>query len=427
MSPDGAHPGLGRALASLGELGVIPQVTNKLEASSAEVDQRLRAAVIAEIPGFAASGSPEVLSHLDRHTHEHLLEIRRLLAGGPVGEFEFVQAHAGRRAEQRFPLEATLHAYRLGHRVLSHWIRDAAALLGPGMLERASPAIADFSIEYTNAISAILTAEYVAHTRVLAEAESDSRSELLNLLINGFDEADGRVARLLKRAGYHEHRQTCCVAVAQSADPLEMENPARAQRICEAIAKAVAPLRIRTLAGVRNHVVTAVFCDTRRASGWTAPQARLTDRVGPALFTLGPAVLIGISGDQPSTAFIPKALREATVALDLASVKERVVQFTALPIRRLLLHRAGDHVQSALPPWIADLTDADAKLRGALVDTLRAYAAADMNILRAARSLDVHPNTIYARMQRINSLTGLDCQRYHDLTELLLAADCRGA
>jgi sugar diacid utilization regulator len=31
---------------------------------------------------------------------------------------------------------------------------------------------------------------------------------------------------------------------------------------------------------------------------------------------------------------------------------------------------------------------------------------------------------VYARMERIKDLTGLDGQRYSDLTELLLAADC---
>jgi len=167
-----------------------------------------------------------------------------------------------------------------------------------------------------------------------------------------------------------------------------------------------------------------VFSDTRRLSGWTAPQARLAGRIESALLVLGPAVLIGISMDHPSTSFVPQALHEAGVALDFANVKERVVQYSGLPIRRLLLHRAADYVQSALPVWIAPLAGADAKARGALIQSLRALADADMNVQKAARMLEVHPNTVYARMQRIKDLTGLDSQRYHDLTELLLAADC---
>jgi hypothetical protein len=115
-----------------------------------------------------------------------------------------------------------------------------------------------------------------------------------------------------------------------------MENPARAQRIVESIAGAMAALPVRTLLGTRDGVVTAVFSDTRRLSGWTAPQTQLAARIQAALLILGPSVLIGIGTDQPSTAFIPGALREAAAALDLASVSERVVRYSELPFRRLL-------------------------------------------------------------------------------------------
>ena len=113
------------------------------------------------------------------------------------------------------------------------------------------------------------------------------------------------------------------------------------------------------------------------------------------------------------------------MALDCASVSERVVQFSSLPIRRLLLHRAGDYVQTALPAWMPAFIAEDARLHGALIQTLRAYASSGMNILRAARALKVHPNTIYARFEKILALTGVDSQRYHELEELLLAIDCR--
>lgn len=402
----------------------MPRVGARLDHNAAEVASALRAAVLDEVPAFSASHNPEVLPELERHAAEHMAELRRLLGGGTPGALDFVRSHAQRRAEQRFPLEAVLHAYRCGHKLLSHWIRGAALASHPRQVERVVSAVADFSIEYTNTISTIAAAEYVAHTRVLAEAEGDRRTELLNILLNGHDEADGRVARLLERAGYLEQRLSFCVALAQSTDPLEMENPARAQRIVDAMAQAAASSSIRMLAGVRHHVVTAVYTAVRRASGWTAPQADLADRLSSQLLMLGPAVRVGISTDQPSTSFVPKALREASVALELASVNDRVVQFARVPIRRLLVHRGSHDVQSALPRWFEKLREADAKGQGALVRTLYAYADADMNVQRAAREVNVHPNTFYARMQRIAELTGCDAQRYHGLTELLLALDC---
>jgi hypothetical protein len=131
----------------------------------------------------------------------------RLLGGEEVGDFGFVRDHARLRAEQRFPLEWTLHAYRCGHRVLSRWMRDAARSVAVGDLDRAVAAVADFAIEYTDAISAVITAEYVAHTRVVAAAEGDRDAELLNALLAGYDESDGRIARRLRESGYLEQRR----------------------------------------------------------------------------------------------------------------------------------------------------------------------------------------------------------------------------
>lgn len=426
MAPwaDPAMLPLRQSLARLRALAVVPLAQLPLQRTSAAAGQALRQVVLDEVPAFTASANPQVLPQFEQHAGDHLDEIARLFGGGAVGQFDFVRIHAQGRAEQRFPLEALLHAYRCGHKVLSQWMRQAANAAVPNQLEAVVSAIADFAIEYTNATSTICTAEFVARTRTLAEAEGDRRTELLTILTSGYDESDARVARILKRAGYLDQRQSYCVAIVQSTDPIEMEHPARVQRIIDAIGTAVAPLAIRLLAGGRQQGVVAVLSDTRRISGWTAPRAALAARLFDALQLLGPSVLVGLSSDQPSTAFIPKAAQEAGVALDLASVKERVVSFASIPIRQLLLHRGADDVRAALPAWAAELRRADAAARGALVATLRALADASLNVQAAGRALAVHPNTLYARLQRITELTGLDARRYRDLETLLLGADC---
>ena len=413
------------ALAALAGAGIVPGAADVLAPSVAETTRALRDAVLVEIPAFLASGNPDVLPGLERHSSEHVEEVKRLFSGGGLGDFGFVVEHAHRRAEQRFPLEVTLHAYRCGHRVLSRWLRDAAIALKTANVESAVSAVADFAIEYTNAVSTIAASEYVAQTRMLAEAERDLRSELLGVLLAGYDESDGRVAQLLKRAGFLDQRQSYCVVVAQSVKAAEMEHSARAQRLANAIAQAIEATSVRLLVGVRGNLVVAVTTDLRRRSGWTAPETALAKRVRERLIDLGPAVLVGLSADHPSTSFVPKALQEATTALEFASVERRVVEFSQLPVRGLLLHRGGDQIRAAPPAWLDALAAADAKAEGALVATLRAVADADMNVQKAARELGRHPNTIYARLARIKELTGLDAQRYRDLTELLLAADCR--
>jgi sugar diacid utilization regulator len=411
-------------LSRLTASGVIPSVTPSLDAGIAKAGRALRAAILAEVPAYSHSGNPEVLPGFDTHLGEHLREIRRLFGGGEDGDFDFVRFQAHRRAEQRFPLDAILHAYRCGHQVLAHWLRDAAIATFSTSTDLIVSELADFAIEYTNTISTIMAAEYVSQTRTLAEAESDQRTELLNILFSGYDESDGRVQRLLKRAGYLEQRQAYCVAVAQSTNPAEMELPQRAQRIANAMLTLMAATPIRILVGFRNNVVAAVLSDQRRQSGWTTPQTNLAERLRPMLLELGTAVLVGTSTDHPSTSFLPKALHEATIALDFADVSRRVVQFSDLPIRGLMLHRGGDYVRSAAPRWIVAFMEADEKAKGSLVQTLRTLADCDLNVQQSGRQLGVHPNTIYSRLSRIKEISGLDGQRYHDLVELLLAADC---
>ena len=53
-----------------------------------------------------------------------------------------------------------------------------------------------------------------------------------------------------------------------------------------------------------------------------------------------------------------------------------------------------------------------------------AFADANMNVLKTAKALEIHPNTIYARLQKIHDITGKNALSYHALTELLLAAEC---
>jgi hypothetical protein len=140
---------------------------------------------------------------------------------------------------------------------------------------------------------------------------------------------------------------------------------------------------------VRDNLVIVIMSGTRRLSGWTAPQSLLADRVYPRLRMVGPAALIGLSSDA-------------------------------------LVRTASERLESALPPWLDDLIEADRKSRGALIKTLEAYADADMNVLKTAKALSIHPNTIYARVQKINDITGRNALNYHALTELLLAAECAG-
>ncbi len=418
---------LNDALSRLGHNPVLPTAIQLLSRNAELINTQLSETVVAQIPAFSASNNPDVLPELASHGANHTSEILRLLNGGAVGGFEFVREHAKQRAEQHFPLEATLHAYRCGHKVYSQRLRTAvlSAAAKKDDTQQVVADVADFSIEYTDAVSTVATSAYVAQIRLLADVVGDQRAELLNILLEGYDEADGRVAKVLRNAGYLARRQSYCVAVAQSVDPAEMLNPKRARRMVDSIDKKLQRAAVRHIIDLRANKVTIVFSASRRASGWTAPHSALANQVGAVLTTVGNAALIGVSRDVPSTAQIPNAYKEAQRAFELASVEQRVVEFAKISTFRLLQSLAGEEFKRVLPSWAHVLYCADDKMDGALAATLRGYANANMNVLKTAHNLAIHPNTIYARLQKISDITGLDAKSYHELTELLITFDCR--
>ena len=415
---------LRQAYARLAELGVVPNAAASMRANARDAIVALRSEVLREVRGFSDSGNPQVLPELGEHAKAHVGELMRLFSGGEFGDFAFVRDHARLRAEQSFPIELTLHAYRCGHRVLSRWMRDGAAAIRPESLDRAIAAVADFAIEYTDVISAVMAAEYVAHTRVVAAADGDRAAELLNVLLVGYDKSDGRIARLLRAAGYLDQRRSYCVLAIRSASPGEMDSPERARRILTSLSDLLSDTNIGSLAGLRNGVAVAVTSTVRRQSGWTAPQSSLAERLASMLLQWGPAVIAGVSTDHPSTSAIPRALREASAALDFAGVDRRVVLFPTLPVRSLLTHAGGEYVRATAPAWSVALFAADARADGKLLKTLAALADTNLNVQEAGRRLGVHANTVYGRLARIRDLIGLDGQSFHDLVEMLLAADC---
>jgi PucR-like helix-turn-helix protein/diguanylate cyclase with GGDEF domain len=416
---------LDHAVDALQAHGVVPAIAAPLRQGAEAISRDLLKRVIDEVDAFSSSANPEVLPELQQHLEALVAEVWRLLSNAGPADLAFVRRYAQRRAQQRFPLEASLHMYRCSHRVISGWIRDVALAVADSsaQVRRVVAATADFAIEYTDAISTVATSEYVLHTRLLAEAEGNRRTELLNTLLSGYDESDSRTAQLLRRSGYLAQRQSFCVAVARSVDPREMENTARAQRMVVSIGQVLRDTPVRSLIGIRDGLVTLVVSGTRRLSGWTAPQSLVADRVFPRLDQVGPAALIGLSTDAPSTSHIPRALNEARLALDFASVANRVMPYARIPFRQMIIRHARDNIQSALPAWLKDLQRADRRARGSLSKTLHAYANANMNTLQTAKDLSVHPNTIYARMHRIADITGKNALGYNDLTELLLAIE----
>ena len=414
-----------QTLQQLSGYSTVSTMAKHLCLQKERINAELNDTIKQQVPAFTESANPELPPALFEQLCAHTNELLRLLQDGPVGNFQFVAEFARKRAEHFFPLESLLHAYRSSQKVYARWLRKAIVntRVSKEISSDVITAVSDFIFEYTDTVSTIAAANYVNHSRLMADIAGDQRTELLTLLLEGFDESDGRVASILRNAGYLDTRQSFCVIVAQSVDPAEMHRPERARRLADYLDNVLHHLPGKRLVDMHRNRVTIIFSHARRASGWSAPVASLAKKIKNELLTVGNAVLIGVSNDVASTSQIPAAYREAELAFEMSHVGDRVVQFTDIPMQKLLLHFARDDFQRILPSWAKKLIEADLACGGTLIATLKAYADANMNILKAAQQLSVHPNTVYARFEKINELSGQDARSYSALNELLIVAD----
>lgn len=417
---------LERSVTALEQSTSLGQLVKRAGRLEREAAQALHDAVLSEISAFSESRNPLATDLVKGESGELTDAVMRLLKHEGIGALAFTTQSGYRRADQRFPLEAMLHAFRVGQKTIIGWLRTAIqSVESPAAPNPESlTAVTDFAIDFVNAVSTLFATAYLDRTRAIAESAGDRRAELLRVLLDGYDESDARVATILREAGFLDGRQGFCVGLAQPRNPGEMDNPARANRLADSLLECLTNICPRHVFGFRDNKVVFVLSDIRRISGYSHARTSLAARANEALTMIGPGIEIGISDEVISTSQITAALDQARLALSIADDRHRVIAFSDIPMRHFLVHLARRDLRHALPRWTASFLRTDQKGGGRLVTTLESYANNNMNVLKTAAALKIHPNTVYARFRRIEDLTGLDPRDFDPLSELLLISRC---
>ncbi|MDC1286581.1 helix-turn-helix domain-containing protein [Gammaproteobacteria bacterium] len=389
------------------------------------IAEQLQISVVEQVAAFTDSSNPHILPLIQAHLADLVSENLRLLRAEPLHKLTFVEEFARSAAEHYFPLESVLHAYRVSLKILLRYLTSVCAESSDQWGARQVSALSEFLLEFFDQVCAIATQHHIVQTRLLADVASDQRSELLSILLGGYDESDRRVSQILRDAGYLRQRLAFCVILVQSIDPAEMNNPGRARRLADYIDRLLVKIPGTRLVDLHRNKVTIVFSHLRRLSGWSAPQASLAQRVAQELMKVGTAARTGISNEVSSTSQVPVAYQQAALAFEQSNIGNRVAQFAEIPLQQLLQHFAGEDFTRVLPMWSKAFYDADERSRGQLSMTLKAFADEDMNVLQAAKRLRVHPNTVYARFNKIAAVTQRDPRKFRWLTELLIVVSSR--
>jgi sugar diacid utilization regulator len=129
-------------------------------------------------------------------------------------------------------------------------------------------------------------------------------------------------------------------------------------------------------------------------------------------------VTVGIGGPCSSASLIARSYAQARRALETAQrfgTQGEVAAFEDLGVYRLLFHVTDPAELSGFADQVLGaLTEYDQRHNADFVRTLAAFLERNGNLQATARALNLHVNSVAYRMQRIQSIAGLDLEQSED-------------
>jgi hypothetical protein len=357
-----------------------------------------------------------------RETREHVLEHFRAMLALPVARARdlgddpmgFVRRHGVRRAQGGVTLQAVLQAYRTGHKsfwaAMCHVIGQRAPTAEAGM--RVTMLLSDYCIDYTDLISVVVTDAYLQEEAKLAEERTRLGISVMEALLGGAAPRLEDGWRLCGQVGLAAGMPMvvvvgCCPSAGDGA--LVMRALSLLARGVETALPRETFGRLVVVRGLEVLAVVAAESEPglRVSQALLAAERTLDAEVGGFQF--------GVGLDVDAIADLPSSHHQASVALKLSGGKTSVARLAEIGVDAYLRRTAdGTARKLALP-----LTNS--VLSGELGRTIDAFAAASLNVKACSRTLGVHNNTIYHRLNQIRRLTGLDPRTFDGLSSLVTA------
>jgi hypothetical protein len=377
------------------------------------IGRAMARACVEGVPAMASVAShdhtfPARLSHM---CAEHVRVFARSgRAGRPPDEADlaFVRDLGTRRAQDLFPLAALVQGMRLGQRVLWDAIDDAAGPHGHEVVV----ALTAHLLDYTHLASYQLEKAYVQTRRQIETTGQQTRLEFFEDALSGqlFARCDGpgRAVAL----GFEPDATYVVAVLGLATEPADPDNlaPLRAALECRAWAD-----------GRRPFVVTRgenVVC-VAAARHTTPVRNTITGIASVMPAPLATDVVAGIGGPCRGLAEVPRAHEHALLALRHARNVGGVVVLQDVGTFPYLLSSADQTARQLSTRRAERLRAEDARCHGLLARTFTVYVDCNLNVIRAANKLGLHPNTIRSRLAKVERLTGLDTRRVTDVMELV--------
>lgn len=394
----------------------IDRVVGALQGRREAIADAMVAAIGNEIAPYGRVPD-EVLGDVRAHCDIHaglILEVSRADRAPLRAELGFARDAAARRVRQGIPLEGLLQAFRVGHRTVWEAILEEAGGSPDG--RDAAIALARPAMQYIDIASTQVAEAYLKEDQRLTQAADRERRDLLEDLLDGRAASRGALAatRLAPDAELF-------VALIRLEDG-SAAGPHALQETAEILADRAAGSLADALVVVRQGEIVAVL--PRPADGEAEAAAALRD-VGDSLRSRhGLALRAGLSTTCRGFGGVPQAFDEARQALQRTGAARPVVALAEMSPFEYLVASADAGSRRAISEKGKALLEADTD--GSVSQTLVAYAAAGLNVGKAAEQLVVHPNTVRYRLRRISDLTGRDTRRFDHLMDLITVIQVTG-
>ena len=367
-----------------------------------------------EVPAYPASPDPSLAPDLAAHTETvfdavltSVLEGRRATRE----DFPITSSQARRRLRQGVQLPDFLTGFRIGQETLWEEIVEASQ---PEQESR--DAALHLAIHVMNVIEvgSSVGAEAYLEAQQLDLAEGDRvRRDLMEDLLAGRELAPGPRADL---AQVTDLTPTSRVLVATAAPTTSLSGHQSLRDVVTTL-RSVLGTRQRGIAVVRQDQVvgvTPVGTDGSRTLASLEEAHRSLARRG---IHLG----VGVSTVHEGLAAVPDAYDEAVLARESLRGTAGVQSIQALSPLDYLVALDDPIARRLVQPALRTFIEDDLAAGGTQIETLRAYAACDLNAKVAADQLHVHVNTAYYRLDQIAERTGYNVRSFADLQQLLVA------
>ena len=386
------------------------------ESRSEVVDSALRQ-IEQAIPTYE-SGGEELHQSLVRHLE---LTLDAFLASAWEGrtasgpDLGFISQMVALRVEQGVPMADVLHAFRVGLQVLWNALLEQAEAQGVG--SDAALSLVMPAMRFIDAASSEVTESYIRIEHRLQAGSDRLHERAIEAMLGGRLPEDDVQLKLGQEFAFEPDSWHLVATLGSVLDTKQPELRAALVTAARAVA-GQGPIRGCVVTNRLDETVaifafeessaTAVVDLVRVLIGRAAERARCEPSAGLGL----PARLTELRDGY----------EEARLAVQGASPGEvLVVAEMRLRDRVALLAGSGGTVDRMLPTELREWLEADIESGSTMVDTIEAYAAADMSARSAATTLYVHPNTVLYRLGQVAGLCGFDPRRADDLADLLFA------